>query len=154
MDPSLSSLTSRRLSPTQGRSQRSRIPSPFVNPNSSPNRRPNLDAYGVPSRHSSRNNSYSQPAKQNVPSNLNDKIRVCVRKRPLSKKELTRNEKDIATVSGQRTVLINEPKMKVDLTKYVEQHTFFFDDVFDAEATNEEVYKRTALPLVEYIFRG
>ncbi|CAG8510525.1 12097_t:CDS:2 [Racocetra fulgida] len=134
MDPSFSSLTSRRLSPTQGRSQRSRIPSPFVNvkptqqaiaqqspeeeeeeetqPNSSPNRRPNLNAYGVPSRHSSRHNSYSQPAKQNVPSNLNDKIRVCVRKRPLSKKELTRNEKDIATVSGQRTVLINEPNGK------------------------------------------
>ncbi|PKC74007.1 hypothetical protein RhiirA1_409839 [Rhizophagus irregularis] len=26
------------------------------------------------------------------------KIRVCVRKRPLSKKELSRNEKDIATI--------------------------------------------------------
>ncbi|CAG8786720.1 15870_t:CDS:2 [Cetraspora pellucida] len=173
MDPSLPTVTSRRLSPSQGRGQvNSRIPSPFTKvksiaqqspeeeeeeenqPNSSPNRRSNLNAYGVPSRHPSRNNSYSQPAKQNVPSNLNDKIRVCVRKRPLSKKELTRNEKDIASVSGQRTVLINEPKMKVDLTKYVEQHTFFFDDVFDAEATNEEVYKRTALPLVEYIFRG
>ncbi|RIB02092.1 P-loop containing nucleoside triphosphate hydrolase protein [Gigaspora rosea] len=172
MDPSLPSLASRRLSPSQ---VRSRIPSPFtvakpnqqqigqqspeeeeeeLQPNSSPNRRPTLNAYGVPSRHPSRANSYSLPAKQNVPSNLNDKIRVCVRKRPLSKKELTRNEKDIATVNGQRTVLINEPKMKVDLTKYVEQHTFFFDDVFDAEATNEEVYKRTALPLVEYIFRG
>ncbi|CAG8763622.1 164_t:CDS:2 [Gigaspora margarita] len=34
--------------------------------------------------------------------------------RPLSKKELTRNEKDIATISGQRTVLINEPKF-IDL---------------------------------------
>ncbi|CAG8753352.1 6450_t:CDS:2, partial [Gigaspora margarita] len=32
----------------------------------------------------------------------------------LSKKELTRNEKNIATISGQRTVLINEPKF-IDL---------------------------------------
>jgi hypothetical protein len=77
--------------------------------NSSPNRRPNLNAYGVPSRHS-RGNSYSLAARYNVPSNLNDKIRVCVRKRPLSKKELARNEKDIATINSQRTLLINEPK--------------------------------------------
>ncbi|CAG8587471.1 10612_t:CDS:10 [Funneliformis mosseae] len=76
--------------------------------NPSPNRR-NLNAYGVPSRHSSRGNSYSLPARHNVPSNLNDKIRVCVRKRPLSKKELARNEKDIAIINGQRTVHINEP---------------------------------------------
>ncbi|CAI2163866.1 11057_t:CDS:10 [Funneliformis geosporum] len=122
--------------------------------NPSPNRRNNLNAYGVPSRHSSRGNSYSLPARQNVPSNLNDKIRVCVRKRPLSKKELARNEKDIAIINGQRTVHINEPKTKVDLTKYVEQHTFIFDDVFDSDANNEMVYKRTALPLVEYIFHG
>ncbi|GBC09026.1 hypothetical protein RclHR1_08560002 [Rhizophagus clarus] len=160
---------------------RSRIPSPFIgsskpNPqppilqqqqfettlaqeeeeeelqvNSSP-RRP-LNAYGVPSRHPSRGNSYSQP-RHNVPSNLNDKIRVCVRKRPLSKKELARNEKDIATINSQRTLLINEPKTKVDLTRFVEQHTFVFDDVFDADADNETVYRRTALPLVEYIFHG
>ncbi|GES85470.1 kinesin-domain-containing protein [Rhizophagus clarus] len=119
--------------------------------NSSP-RRP-LNAYGVPSRHPSRGNSYSQP-RHNVPSNLNDKIRVCVRKRPLSKKELARNEKDIATINSQRTLLINEPKTKVDLTRFVEQHTFVFDDVFDADADNETVYRRTALPLVEYIFHG
>ncbi|KAF0552013.1 kinesin-domain-containing protein [Gigaspora margarita] len=68
---------------------------------------------------------------------------------PLSKKELTRNEKDIATISSQRTVLINEPKIKVDLTKYVEQHTFFFDNMFDTKATNEKVFKWTALPLVD-----
>ncbi|CAG8624730.1 10550_t:CDS:2, partial [Acaulospora colombiana] len=53
-----------------------------------------------------------------------------------------------------RNLLIPSIRMKVDLTKYVEQHAFVFDDVFDYEANNEEVYKRTALPLVEYIFRG
>ncbi|RHZ67230.1 hypothetical protein Glove_302g30 [Diversispora epigaea] len=173
--------TGRRITPSQGRVRasvpiRSRIPSPYIGgktitqpsvmqqqqmpdeeeeeepiQNSSPNRR--LNAYGLPSRHPSRGNSYSRPS-INTPSNLTDKIRVCVRKRPLNKKEVARNEKDIATINSQRTVLINEPKVKVDLTRYVEQHMFVFDDVFDSDASNEEVYQRTALPLVEYIFRG
>lgn len=29
--------------------------------------------------------------------------------------------------------------MKVDLTKYIEQHGFTFDDVFDSDETNEKV---------------
>jgi uncharacterized DUF497 family protein len=29
--------------------------------------------------------------------------------------------------------------MKVDLTKYVEQHSFTFDEVFDVDADNQEV---------------
>ena len=135
---SLPTFAGRRVSPLQGRG-RSRIPSPYTTNNSnnklpimlqqlhdataqdeeeeeelpinaSPSRRPNLNAYGVPSRHPSRGNSYSSPAKHNVPSNLNDRIRVCVRKRPLSKKELIKNEKDIAMVNGQRTIQIHEPK--------------------------------------------
>ena len=36
----------------------------------------------------------------------------------------------------------------------MEQHTFVFDEVFDASTTNEEVYRRTAQPLVDYIFNG
>jgi hypothetical protein len=30
-------------------------------------------------------------------------------------------------------------RVKVDLTKYIEQHTFNFDDVFDTENTNNHV---------------
>lgn len=108
---------------------RSRIPSPFINNvkhpqkpavmqqfdglddeeeeemliKSSPGSK--LNAYGVPSRHPSRNNSYSGKG-----SNLHDKIRVCVRKRPLSQKELTNGQKDIAIVNGIRSIIINEPK--------------------------------------------
>ncbi|KAI9340405.1 P-loop containing nucleoside triphosphate hydrolase protein [Zopfochytrium polystomum] len=85
---------------------------------------------------------------------LSDRIRVCVRKRPLSKKELKSNQIDIAIVNGRYSLTIHEPKVKVDLTKYVEQHEFIFDEVFDCDASNEEVYKRTAFPLVEYIFSG
>ncbi|GAN09515.1 conserved hypothetical protein [Mucor ambiguus] len=91
-------------------------------------------------------------------SDLNQKIRVCVRKRPLNKKELERAEKDIAPTAGVRSINVNEPKMKVDLTKYIEQHSFTFDDVFDSDETNEkmyaQIYSRTAQPLVKYVFDG
>lgn len=44
--------------------------------------------------------------------------------------------------------------MKVDLTKFVEEHSFTFDEVFDTTSTNEDVYKKTCQPLVDYIFKG
>lgn len=40
------------------------------------------------------------------------------------------------------------------MTRYTEEHLFQFDEVFDVEASNEDVYKRTAQPLVDYIFTG
>lgn len=82
----------------------------------------------------------------------NQRIRVCVRKRPLSKKEIVKSEKDIVTVEGRKGVTVNEPKIKVDLTKYTEKHRFMFDEVFDEVANNLEVYTRTAQPLVDSIF--
>ncbi|KAI9100466.1 P-loop containing nucleoside triphosphate hydrolase protein [Phlyctochytrium arcticum] len=108
-----------------------------------------LNAYGIPVT------SGATLGKSFVSmTNLTDRIRVCVRKRPLNKKELKKNEADIAAVNGRRTIAINEPKVKVDLTKYVEQHEFTFDEAFDADASNDDVYKRTAFPLVEYVFSG
>jgi hypothetical protein len=57
----------------------------------------------------------SVPATSSSPnshsSNLNQKIRVCVRKRPLSTKEINRNEKDITQVTGDRNIQVNEPKL-------------------------------------------
>ncbi|KAI8145891.1 P-loop containing nucleoside triphosphate hydrolase protein [Fennellomyces sp. T-0311] len=96
-------------------------------------------------------NNFSVNANQ---SDLNQKIRVCVRKRPLNKKEVERGEKDISPTAGIRSININEPKTKVDLTKYIEQHSFTYDDVFDSDAGNDQVYQRTAQPLVKYIFDG
>ncbi|KAI9256213.1 P-loop containing nucleoside triphosphate hydrolase protein [Sporodiniella umbellata] len=112
---------------------------------------PLLDPYGVPIKA----RSLSKPnALAGVPSDLDQKIRVCVRKRPLNRKETDRGEKDIAPTCGIRSINIQEPKMKLDLTKYIEQHSFTFDDVFDDNETNEKIYARTAQPLVQYVFRG
>ncbi|CAM9668341.1 kinesin-like protein KIF2A isoform X4 [Lampetra fluviatilis] len=80
------------------------------------------------------------------------RICVCVRKRPLNKKELGRKEIDVITVPSKDIVMVHEPKLKVDLTKYLENQTFRFDYAFDETTTNEMVYRFTARPLVETIF--
>mmetsp|Transcript_12612 Transcript_12612/g.27255 ORF Transcript_12612/g.27255 Transcript_12612/m.27255 type:complete len:659 (+) Transcript_12612:246-2222(+) len=83
------------------------------------------------------------------------KIRVIVRKRPINKKERERGDEDIVDVSMERSyVVVNETKLKVDLTKYVEKHMFSFDQSLDETVTNEEVYGTTVQPLVHTLFRN
>ncbi|XP_033946784.1 LOW QUALITY PROTEIN: kinesin-like protein KIF2A [Pseudochaenichthys georgianus] len=80
------------------------------------------------------------------------RICVCVRKRPLNKKELAMKDLDVLTVPSKDVVMVHEPKQKVDLTRYLENQTFRFDYAFDDSTTNEMVYRFTARPLVETIF--
>ncbi|KAI9480983.1 MAG: P-loop containing nucleoside triphosphate hydrolase protein [Benjaminiella poitrasii] len=126
---------------------------------------PLLDAYGVPLSATKQQRVAATAYKRTTMpesnstgllplSDLNQKIRVCVRKRPLNRKELEKGEKDVAPTMGTRSLQINEPKLRLDLTKYTEQHSFTFDDVFDSNCPNDVVYERTALPLVHYIFKG
>ncbi|XP_032529297.1 kinesin-like protein Klp10A isoform X3 [Danaus plexippus] len=81
-------------------------------------------------------------------------ITVCVRKRPLNKKELVKKEVDVISVPTKDQMIVHEPKNKVDLTKYLENQKFRFDYAFDDSCTNEVVYKYTAKPLVQTIFEG
>lgn len=81
------------------------------------------------------------------------KIVVCVRKRPLSKKEKLKNDPD-AIKASDNTVHVFEPKLKVDLTKYTEVHPFTFDMAFDENAKNQDVYSSCAKPLVQAFFEG
>lgn len=71
-------------------------------------RGPLIDAYGIP--FNGHNSQHSLATKSTKKMGLSDRIRVCVRKRPLSKKELKRNEVDTADVSGRRYITISEPK--------------------------------------------
>ncbi|NWT06520.1 KIF2A protein, partial [Mionectes macconnelli] len=80
------------------------------------------------------------------------KICVCVRKRPLNKKETSVKDLDVITIPSKDVVMVHEPKQKVDLTRYLENQTFRFDYAFDDTAPNEMVYRFTARPLVETIF--
>ncbi|XP_038991466.1 kinesin-like protein KIN-13A [Hibiscus syriacus] len=80
------------------------------------------------------------------------KIKVVVRKRPLNKKEISRKEDDIVTVK-ENSLTVHEPKLKVDLTAYVEKHEFCFDAVLDEHVTNDEVYRETVEPIIPIIFQ-
>ncbi|KAI9327803.1 P-loop containing nucleoside triphosphate hydrolase protein, partial [Pilaira anomala] len=135
-----------------------------------------LDAYGVPRTHSQQKKTADVPGSleafisrsktsnistttignlsTTIQNDLQQRIRVCVRKRPLNKKEQDMHELDIVPVVGPRTIQLNVPKTKIDLSRYTETHAFTFDDVFDGTSSNEHIYARTAQPLVDYIFTG
>lgn len=58
---------------------------------------------------------------------------MCVRKRPIFKKEEQNGEIDSISCANPQIKII-EPKYKVDgITKYVENHTFTFDNTFSEE---------------------
>lgn len=55
--------------------------------------------------------------------------------------ELSRREADVITIPNKDHVIVHEPKVKVDLTKYVENQNFRFDYALDENANNEMVYR-------------
>ncbi|XP_074850526.1 kinesin-like protein KIF24 [Carettochelys insculpta] len=96
----------------------------------------------------------SSTHEKEVPWTATDKIRVCVRKRPLGLREERRGEVNIITVEDKETLLLHEKKEAVDLTQYILQHVFYFDEVFGEACTNQDVYMKTAHPLIQHIFNG
>ncbi|KAI3775518.1 hypothetical protein L1987_50097 [Smallanthus sonchifolius] len=82
------------------------------------------------------------------------KIKVVVRKRPLNKKEIAKNEEDIISIDPHTSSLtVHESKVKVDLTEYVEKHGFVFDAVMNEDVTNDEIYSQTVEPIIPIIFQ-
>jgi kinesin family member 2/24 len=68
--------------------------------------------------------------------------------------ERERGDEDIVESSMDKAfIIVNEVKVKVDLTKYVEKYQFNFDDALDESVTNEQVYKCTVEPLVHTLFK-
>jgi kinesin family protein 2/24 len=82
------------------------------------------------------------------------KICVCVRKRPITKKELNKKDIDVLTIPNKELVIVHLPKVKVDLTKYIDNQKFRFDYGFHETSNNELVYHFTAQPLVQSLFQG
>ncbi|XP_028604319.2 kinesin-like protein KIF24 isoform X1 [Podarcis muralis] len=105
--------------------------------------------YGVP-------HSCTRPnaSEKETPWTETDKIRVCVRKRPLGLREERRGEVNIITVEDKETLLLHEKKEAVDLSQYILQHVFYFDEVFGEACSNQDVYMKTAHPLIQHIFNG
>ena len=70
-------------------------------------------------------------------------------------KELEKGEDDIIEVAMKdASLIVNELKVKVDLTKFTERHLFSFDDALDESVGNDEVYRSTVQPLVATIFKN
>uniref|UniRef100_A0A452J416 Kinesin-like protein KIF24 n=1 Tax=Gopherus agassizii TaxID=38772 RepID=A0A452J416_9SAUR len=103
--------------------------------------------YGLP-------HSCISTSEKEMPWTETDKIRVCVRKRPLGLREERRGEVNIIRVEDKETLLLHEKKEAVDLTQYILQHVFYFDEVFGEACTNQDVYMKTAHPLIQHIFNG
>lgn len=89
------------------------------------------------------------------------RIRVVVRKRPVNKKEASKSDVDILERRGSDTIAVKELRYspqyfrtKLDLTKYMEEHQFVFDQVFDENVSNEQLYVESVQPLVEAAFTG
>ena len=113
---------------------------------------------------SSRNRSHTTTAvissgtadkpKNNSCSKLSDRIKVCVRKRPINKREMTKNEDDVVDIPNRNQCNVYESKTSVDLSKFIQKHCYAFDRTFDESTDNETVYKDTAKPLVDWVFQG
>src|SRR5690242_10797087 len=82
------------------------------------------------------------------------RIQVIVRKRPLNSKERLRGESDVLIQRSPNTIIVKEEKVKVDLTRYVEEHHFTFDGVFNEDVDNEQLYRATVQPIVQAAFQG
>lgn len=68
------------------------------------------------------------------------KLCVCVRKRPMFKKEDGNGEIDAVSVSNPQ-IRVLAPKFKVDgITKYVENYDFTFDNAFNELEETDDVY--------------
>ena len=80
------------------------------------------------------------------------KIRVVVRKRPLSAKEFSKGQEDIIQISEKKNVTVKETKTKINLEKYIEEHNFTFDIAYDEQTTNEIIYLECLRPMIQSAF--
>jgi len=78
-----------------------------------------------------------------------DRVTCIVRKRPAKDGEV-----DVVCVVDDCIVQVAEPKQKVDLTKYTENHKFSFDYAFDEQSDNFTLYNTTTKPLVNFVMEG
>ncbi len=90
-----------------------------------------------------------RPSSATAASAKSPNLCVYVRKRPMSAEEYRLRMFDVVTVMDDRTMVVHEPKTKVDMTRVLDNHSFRFDAAFDESATNETVYKvRAPQPLL------
>ena len=124
-----------------------------------------LNAYGIrsslsPIKSSENGNGLVRSRRKsslNSVSDYNDdRIKVCVRKRPLSSKEILSNHQDILELnSAHQSVAVLEDRVKLDgISRYIEKHEFRFDRVFDVNSSNHQIYSSCVQELVDTVISG
>lgn len=82
------------------------------------------------------------------------KICICVRKRPISSKEIARKDFDSVTCINP-LVLVHDCKFRVDgISKYLDNTSFEVDHSFHENNTTEEVYHYAVQPLINFVIDG
>lgn len=82
------------------------------------------------------------------------RICICVRKRPISEKEVKKNDHDSVTVLHP-DVWVHSAKKRVDgISKYLDHNSFRFDHAFDENVSTDVVYKYSTMPLVDFVCSG
>ena len=69
--------------------------------------------------------------------------------------EIEKGESDILDIQEQASaIVVNEPKCRVDLTKFTEEHVFKFDACLNEGISNDSVYRLTVMPLLDTVLDG
>ncbi|CEF63819.2 Kinesin-like protein at 64D [Strongyloides ratti] len=77
-------------------------------------------------------------------------VKVCVRCRPLSKKEIEHNEKIAVFVNKiEKNITVKNVNNPEETSK-----TFTFDEIFDVDSSQITVYNTVARPIVENVLKG
>merc|ERR1712238_164686 len=107
------------------------------------------------------NQVHSNVLKSNIGSNNNlekIRIRVVIRKRPMSKKEAAKTD-DVDVIYPLQyddfgRIIVYQAKTRVDLTREVESLPFAFDNIFGEDSNNAQIYNETVRNLIPGVFNG
>lgn len=69
----------------------------------------------------------------------------------MNRREVQAQQQDVVLCRNS-AVVVREPKLKVDLTRYVEEHNFLFDQSFDETVSNEQLYGACVRPVIDAVF--
>jgi kinesin family protein 2/24 len=85
---------------------------------------------------------------------VDSKICICVRKRPISVKEVNRNDNDSVTCTNPM-IIVHDCKLKVDgISKYLDNTSFEFDHTFHEDNTTDNIYDCAVQSLVDFVVGG
>lgn len=72
----------------------------------------------------------------------------------MNSKEIKKGQSDSIEVVNGDSLIVRERKVKLDMTKYIEEHVFTFDKAYDETVKNETVFQNSVSDLIEFAFQG